>query len=64
MTIEIPDEAEYIRLLRKKLGLGPTEMANLLGINATGERTISGWENDEHTPIPAKWQNILDLENH
>lgn len=62
MTIEILDKAEYIRQLRKKLGLGPTEMANLLGMNATGERTIRGWENGEHTPTPAKWQSILDLE--
>lgn len=62
MTIEILDKAEYIRQLRKKLGLGPTEMANLLGMNATGERTIRGWENGEHTPTPTKWQSILDLE--
>lgn len=37
-------------------------MANLLGMNANGERTIRGWENGEHTPTPTKWQNILDLE--
>lgn len=56
------DKSEYIKDLRKKLGLGPTEMANLLGLNSTGERTIRGWENGEHSPTPAKWKMILDLE--
>ena len=61
MTIE--NQANYIKDLRKKLGLGLTEMANLLGMNATGERTIRGWENGEHTPTKSKWKAILELEN-
>lgn len=57
------DKSEYIKDLRKKLGLGPTEMANLLGLNATGERTVRGWENGEHSPSPSKWKMILELES-
>lgn len=63
MTIEIIDKAQYIRELREKLSLGPTEMANLLGMSSTGERTIRGWENGEHKPTPAKWKAIIELEN-
>ncbi|HFQ5133917.1 TPA: DNA (cytosine-5-)-methyltransferase [Vibrio vulnificus] len=57
------DKSEYIKGLRKKLGLRPTEMANLLGLNSTGERTIRGWENGEHNPSPSKWKLILELES-
>ncbi|MBC7003523.1 DNA (cytosine-5-)-methyltransferase [Photobacterium sp. BZF1] len=63
MTTEIQNQADYIKDLRKKLGLGLTEMANLLGMNATGERTIRGWENGEHAPTKAKWNAIKELED-
>lgn len=63
MTTITQNKAEYIKSLRSKLGLGPTEMANLLGMNATGERTIRGWENEEHEPTPAKWKAVLKLES-
>ncbi len=53
---------QYIRHLRERLGIGRTELANLLGLGAKGERTIRGWEEEEHEPSPAKWQHILDLE--
>ncbi|MEZ8029989.1 DNA (cytosine-5-)-methyltransferase [Enterovibrio norvegicus] len=62
MTTEILDNAQYIKSLRKRLGLGAAEMANLLGMNATGERTVRGWENGEHSPTPAKMKGIKDLE--
>lgn len=52
----------YIKSLRDKLGIGRTELANLLGLGAAGERTIRGWEEEEHEPSAVKWQNILDLE--
>lgn len=52
----------YIKSLRDKLGIGRTELANLLGLGAAGERTVRGWEEEEHAPSAAKWQNILDLE--
>jgi DNA (cytosine-5)-methyltransferase 1 len=63
MTIEILDKAEYIISLREKLGLGPTELANLLGLNSTGERTVRGWEKGEHEPTQTKWKTILELES-
>ncbi len=53
---------QYIKNMRKKLGIGRTEFANLLGLGATGERTVRGWEEEEHEPSSAKWQAILDLE--
>ncbi|MBL5898862.1 DNA (cytosine-5-)-methyltransferase [Lelliottia amnigena] len=53
---------QYIKELRKRLGLGRTELANLLGLGSTGERTIRGWEDEEHAPSSAKWQAILDVE--
>jgi DNA (cytosine-5)-methyltransferase 1 len=55
-------KSEYIKNLRKKLGIGRTELANLLGLGSTGERTIRGWEEEEHSPSPAKWKAILDVE--
>lgn len=63
MTIDISDKPKYIINLRKKLGLGLKEMANLLGMNSSGERTIRGWENGEHVPTVSKWNAILDLES-
>ena len=62
MTTVIIDKAEYIKTLRAKLGLGATEVANLLGLNSTGERTVRGWEKGEHEPTKAKWNAILNLE--
>ena len=55
--------AIYIRMLRENLGLGRTELANLLGLTSTGERTVRGWEEQEHTPSPKKWKNIIELES-
>lgn len=55
-------ESEYIRDLRKSLGLGRTELANLLGLGSSGERTIRGWEEGEHKPSPKKWEDIQGVE--
>lgn len=55
-------KSQYIKELRKRLGLGRTEFANLLGLAATGERTVRGWEEEEHAPSSAKWQAILEVE--
>lgn len=52
----------YIRDLRKRLGIGRTEFANLLGLGTAGERTVRGWEEGEHVPSSVKWQGILDVE--
>ncbi len=56
------NKSQYIKELRKKLGIGRTEFANLLGLGSTGERTVRGWEEEEHEPSSAKWQAILDVE--
>lgn len=56
------NKALYVKLLRDRLGIGRTELANLLGLGTAGERTIRGWEEEEHEPSATKWQNILDLE--
>ncbi|MCF7494422.1 DNA (cytosine-5-)-methyltransferase [Vibrio sp. L5-1] len=63
MTTNNLDKPQYIIDLREKLSLGLTEMANLLGMSSTGERTIRGWESGEHTPTTSKWKSILELEN-
>ncbi len=54
--------AKYIRETRKKLNLGRTEFANLLGMNSTGERTVRGWEDGEHKPTTKKLEDIQNLE--
>ena len=54
--------SNYIKDLRKNLGLGQRELANLLGLGKDGERTIRGWEAGEHKPSPLKWGRIIDLE--
>jgi DNA (cytosine-5)-methyltransferase 1 len=55
--------SHYIKELRKKLGLGQRELANLIGLGKDGERTIRGWEVGEHKPSPLKWAKIVDLED-
>lgn len=52
----------HIKELRKRLGLGRTEFANLLGLGSAGERTVRGWEEGEHIPSSSKWQEIITLE--
>lgn len=54
--------AKVIRGKREHLGLGRTEFANLLGLGATGERTVRGWETGEHKPTPKKLKSIEALE--
>ncbi|WP_372741987.1 DNA (cytosine-5-)-methyltransferase [Neptunomonas sp.] len=53
--------ADYVRDIRKKLGLGRTEFANLLGMSSTGERTVRGWETGEHKPTQKKLQDIENI---
>lgn len=54
--------AVYIKSTREKLGLGRTEFANLLGISSIGERTVRGWETNEHRPTSSKIEMIKNLE--
>ncbi|MDE1486566.1 DNA (cytosine-5-)-methyltransferase [Xenorhabdus bovienii] len=63
MPLSSDFKSEYIRKIRENLGLGRTEFANLLGMSSIGERTVRGWETGEHSPTPAKWKAILELEN-
>lgn len=53
----------YIKKLRENLGLGRRELANLLGMPSSGERTVLGWEEGEHKPSQKKWEEILELED-
>lgn len=53
--------SEKIRLTRESLGVGRTEFANLLGMNAVGERTVRGWETGEHIPTKKKLEDIALL---
>lgn len=54
--------SKYIKDLRRNLGFGQRELANLIGLGKDGERTIRGWEAGEHIPSPLKWGKIVDLE--
>ena len=47
----------------KRLGMGLTqsEFAQLLGLGQSSERTIRGWENNEHFPTEAKLAEIRNL---
>ena len=53
--------SEYIKSKRQQLGLNQREFAELLGLNESGERTVSGWERGEHKPSPSRWENIVSL---
>ena len=61
MEIEFNKLGKYVRETREGLGLGRTEFAYLLGLNATGERTIRGWEEGEHKPSKKKLDDIAGL---
>jgi len=53
--------ADQVTLTRRQLGIGRTEFANLLGMNAVGERTVRGWETGEHVPTKKKLKDIAKL---
>lgn len=61
-TDSIETQPMYIKSVREKLGLGRTEFANLLGMNASGERTVRGWETGEHLPTKKKIKDINNLQ--
>ncbi len=46
--------SELVRTKRKAFGMSQKEFAELLGLKQNGERTIRGWENEEHSPSPTK----------
>lgn len=43
------------------MGLTQSEFAKLLGLGDAGERTIRGWENNEHQPTSSKLAEIRNL---
>lgn len=53
--------APTVRRKRESLGLSQREFARLLGLRDNGERTVRGWENNEHSPSLAKQAEILKL---
>lgn len=52
---------DYILNKRMHLGISQKEMATLLGMNESGERTVRGWENGEHIPTAARFKKIKEL---
>jgi DNA (cytosine-5)-methyltransferase 1 len=54
---------EYLTKVRLKLGVSHKEIANLLGMPESGERTVRGWESGEHYPTKSKLEAILRLED-
>lgn len=54
--------AETIKSKRNAIGLTQKEFAGLLGLGASGDRTVSGWERGEHQPSPTKIRLIEDMD--
>lgn len=50
--------ASIVKQKRESLGLSQKDFAKLIGLNKHGERTVRGWENNEHTPSISK-QNLI-----
>ena len=57
----------FVQLIRHglhdQLGACQTEFANLLGLGSPRERTIRGWETNEHKPSTKKLEAIYGLED-
>jgi DNA (cytosine-5)-methyltransferase 1 len=54
--------AAEIKHIRLSLGLTQAEFAQFLGLSGAGERTVRGWENDEHAPTDARLEEIRKLQ--
>lgn len=52
-----------IKQVRETAGLNQRELAEYLGIGATGARTVQGWESGEHKPSPTKIAELKKLTN-
>ena len=50
--------ASIVKQKRESLGLSQKDFAKLIGLKENGERTVRGWENNEHTPSLSK-QNLI-----
>ena len=54
--------ASTVKQKRESLGLSQKDFAKLIGLKENGERTVRGWENNEHTPSLSK-QNLIHAPN-
>ena len=53
--------SELVRSKRKTLGFTQKEFSDFLGLGDSGERTVRGWENDEHIPTKRYLDEIMAL---
>jgi len=53
--------SKFIKNKRDGMGLTQSEFAQIIGMKANGERTVSGWERGEHIPSASKLKAIQDL---
>lgn len=57
-----PPLGKIIREKREAFGLNQREFAEFLGLKSSGERTIGGWERNEHRPTSSKLNLIHSLD--
>lgn len=53
--------SKEIKSKRLAMGLTQLEFSQLLGLGDSGERTVRGWENEEHLPSKKKMEEISNL---
>lgn len=53
--------AQLVKTKRTRLGLTQKHFAELAGLGGVGERTVRGWENDEHAPTPNALGRIMGI---
>lgn len=54
--------ASIVKQKRESMGLSQKDFAKLIGLKENGERTVRGWENNEHTPSLPKQNLISNLQ--
>lgn len=55
------DVAKYIIEKREKLGLTQKQLASILGMKESGDRTIRSWESGASKPTPTRLKKIQEL---
>lgn len=58
------DVQQYVVEKRKLLGVSQRELALLLGMKESSERTIRSWESGEHKPSAARLATLEELNNY
>ena len=53
--------SDIVKQKRESMGLSQKDFAKLIGLKDNGERTVRGWENEEHLPSLSKQNAILKL---